>query len=687
MTGTLLEFAQKLGDYLSPLLEFAKKFRGFIALVAFLVLTGTFVFVYMFSQGSFDSILNNFDRLSSEHFYNFVIIALLSIVGFGAFLVALSFFKDTTYQRLRQNYTLRVIVHEEGDATTPVRNATVKLRLDEIHTAQTNELGSASFFFNKDWLGRTCPISARHADYENRPPLDITLSPEEPILIALKRKEQPAQGDMTIPVTRKVFISHGPEDKALARSLEDYLKRREFFVWLQHGVTQGGQVGAAHDRQVEQIMQRSDYVVVLVSPTSRAATEFHVAFALSRLDKPIVVAEIDTEVGGYRLKSFKLYKDKRGEGEEFYQILSGFNAFARPIARGRLPQIGTRKSKATSSPNPFITGTAVKPEHFFGRKEALDLISGRIINDLQSVSVVANRRMGKTSLLYYVARRHWQLFSANSPYTWAVVFIDMMDARAHTVAGIMRLMRRRIALHLGRDLWDEKDDGDLMVMAEQFEELSDSEVRLVLCLDEWERVMEHPELDDLIEQLRASGSLSQIGMLVATRRNLNELTESGGLSSPFYNIFETVYLGLMPENEWMTLVQSAFRRGGREATPAQITLIGELAGGHPSLTQIAGSVLWDAQNHQWDEAQIRRMYRHKARPIFSNLWNHQPDAQKRVIQEVLGLAPAAEAPQDAWDDLKRRGVLTPDGNIFCKPFADFVRAQEGASQSVGQQTE
>jgi hypothetical protein len=54
--------------------------------------------------------------------------------------------------------------------------------------------------------------------------------------------------------------------------------------------------------------------------------------------------------------------------------------------------------------NPYIWKTTItNPECFFGRKEEVEDIYDRINSeDPQSVAVVSERKMGKSSLLYYL---------------------------------------------------------------------------------------------------------------------------------------------------------------------------------------------------------------------------------------------------------------------------------------------
>ncbi len=686
----IMDIVRKLGEFLAPLIEFAQKFRGFLALAAFLVLAGTFIFAFMFTQGSFDDLISNFEKLSSDQFFWVVLVAMGLVFGVNLLLILLSY-QDVTSNDDR--YTLRVMVHDEEDETLPVNDATVTLLLDEAIPERTNERGGTSFRFSRKWQGQECQINARHDRYTPRAPLTVRLRPNERVLIPLTRL---SEGDESMstpgdPVAMKVFISHSAADTDSARKLAARLKQAGFSVSPVGRTRPAAEEAAA---RLTRLIRRADVVLVLMSLAAEGSADRVADLALAQeAGVPVVPVQLEPEALPFAaiddLEPVFIYLDWESEGNALCQRLRDLQPAppappVRPAARPRpsdRPQSGStsRPAKKASSDlpdiNPFVSGSAVRPDLFVGRDDALHKIRGRIGGELQSVSVVANRRMGKTSLLRYAAKRYPQLFPAG--HNWAVVYMDMMDVRTHSVAGVMRILRKAIAKQTKHQLWGEVDDGRLNVMAEAFEELAEiEEVRLVLCLDEWEQVMMHAELDNFIEQLRASGSMTRIGMIVATAQELSTLAESGGLASPFYNIFETIYLGLMPDREWTSLVHDAFERSGREVRPREVALVGELAGGHPNLTQIAGSLVWDARHRRWSEALIRTAYAQKARTLFRQLWQAQSDAQKNVLREVLGLTPTTTAAEATWDELRRRGVLLPDNEVFCQPFADFVYARE-----------
>ncbi|SRR6266568_1120175 len=76
---------------LTPLIEWGKKFRGFLSLAAFILLALLSGFIYFFKGGSGDQILSSFGKLNADQFFAivcfvlglaFVLVILLIILGY-----------------------------------------------------------------------------------------------------------------------------------------------------------------------------------------------------------------------------------------------------------------------------------------------------------------------------------------------------------------------------------------------------------------------------------------------------------------------------------------------------------------------------------------------------------------------------------------------------------------------------
>lgn len=670
--SSVVEKIGPLLDAFDGLLSLARKFQGFLSFAAFLVLAGFLGLNSMFSEGSFDLILANFGEMTPTHFYNVVLIFMLSTFMLLTLLVLLGFVDISRRE-------IGVIAEPVSEEVPPPADDTPDLGFMDIleDTLPSPEPGS---------LPGLLPI------LDPRP----TPQPQDAL---------PAE---------RVFISYAERDYARALKLAKFLRSKHYYVWnLEDAVPY-----ARLDVATEQAILRSDMVVSLLSNSFAETLRVRVEAEFARDNRKPVIAvltEVPNDILARRFPArsrLTMYADWAQEADALHARLLEVSAkglkapeiddtspepvidpdilekLPLPREEQPVPSVSSETvpvppvkkpvtktvTKTTRHTNPFIYGVAVRPELFVGRHEVLNRITGRLGLELQSVSVVADRRMGKTSLLRYITSRASMLLPRENDQV--AVYINMQDARAKDPEGIMRLLRRRVQRQAGCELWPERADGDLTVMAESFEELAERGTQMVLCLDEWENVMAYPELNDVIEQFRASGAVSQIGMVVATAHELSALTHAGGITSPFYNIFETAYMGLLPRKEWVGLVRLAFARSGLEVRDDELALIEDLAGGHPSLTQMAGSMVWQARSEGWRPADVRARYLRPASSILTSTWARLTEMERAAVRESLGILSDERAPLEVWDALKRRGVLTADDTVFCKPFADLVLAEE-----------
>jgi serine/threonine protein kinase len=109
------------------------------------------------------------------------------------------------------------------------------------------------------------------------------------------------------------------------------------------------------------------------------------------------------------------------------------------------------QGKGARIQNPFFYGGAVSTELFHGRQEILKAMVNRVGGrTAQSISIVAERRMGKSSLLTYFKDRAEQLLPATVKFI--IIYLDLMKAYCHTWAGLMRALRRELT-HAWREPW------------------------------------------------------------------------------------------------------------------------------------------------------------------------------------------------------------------------------------------
>jgi hypothetical protein len=496
----------------------------------------------------------------------------------------------------------------------------------------------------------------------------------------------------------KIFISYSSQDVALARKIAAQLKQEQFLILRDQEFIEGGQ---PFNIRIQQVLRGSDVVILLLSKAAALSSWVNeeVIEALNQNKRIIpLMIELGSEppFGTRTLQRFDFTTDNLWE-LNYPQLTGLLNRLRNELGQMQLTTITqTVEKPIIFDGNPFIIGPRVTPTLFSGRVEQLKAVIQRVASsELQSVSIVANRRIGKSSFLEYLKYANGKDFPKHCDYArWAFVYLDMQSARARTIEGYMRSVRKALTRNLPADLhillWPEKQDGSLGAMEESIEELRDTGTAIVMLLDEWEEVQAHPELDTVIDSLRSLINAGKMALITASAYELGRLYEVSKQfmvntgrratdTSTLHPLLTTVYLGLMPKTEWETLITNAFNRSHRDIRPSDIRLIGELAGGNPILTQIAGTVVWEGIDKGWGEKAIQEYFEENAQQSFRDWWHKEyVEYQQETLRYVLGLpfvhdpAPTQKQLDDAIRQLKLRGILDESGNVFSRTFINFI---------------
>jgi hypothetical protein len=227
-----------------------------------------------------------------------------------------------------------------------------------------------------------------------------------------------------------------------------------------------------------------------------------------------------------------------------------------------------------------------EPEKFFGRRKELAEIFDRL-RQMQSVSVVGEWRIGKSSLLYHIYQTGKKQLG-----DFDIFYLDMRRVRTS------REFFQRVVEMLG----GEGDDHLAMERALRNR-------KVVLCLDEFEMAADNEAFPtDFFDVLHSFVRTGELALVVATRHPLPELPFEGSVrTSPFFSIFLPLRLGPFTEEEARELVATPAQRAGQPFTEEEIAFALELGERYPWKLQVACFHLFEAkQTGQVDFDAVRR---------------------------------------------------------------------------------
>ena len=309
--------------------------------------------------------------------------------------------------------------------------------------------------------------------------------------------------------------------------------------------------------------------------------------------------------------------------------------------------------------NPYIfRGPVRDADMFFGRVHELNEIAA-FLRGNQSVSIVGPRKIGKTSLLFHLMRPQVAAELGLGENN-LLVYLDceVLGEGDHgeifsQFAGEIEAALDERGLPPEPTLERAIDQPTRLSFERAIRKLNRRDLRVVLILDEFERLSTNASLDvNFFNALRSAAGRYRLAFLTASAQPLIQLTYSGRsqeiLSSPFFNIFAPLFLGLLPEEEAREMIRQPAHAAGRTFPPETEDFIYELVGGHPLGLEVACFHAFDTPE---ETAEIERRAVQELTPHFQYYWHNLTPAEQRTLHRV------AHVSQRASQDTTLRGVL------------------------------
>ena len=351
-----------------------------------------------------------------------------------------------------------------------------------------------------------------------------------------------------------------------------------------------------------------------------------------------------------------------------------------------LPLGGATIAVVPTDTNPFFhRGPVREPAYFFGRVREMEFAAD-LLRQGQSVAVSGPRRIGKTSLLFHLAQPEVAAAHGLGPEAARWVYLDggMLDG----------LDEEWLYGAVDRALGGDADAVPYGRFVERLRALAappPAGQRLILALDEFELIAANPRLGPaLFNRLRGLTAQYPLQFITAARDPLWQLSfaHRETLSSPFFNIFAPLPLGLFSDEEAGALLDTLSARGRKAGFAAEtVAFILALAGPHPLFLQVAAyrtfaALGGHAGKKLTDEmmAAIRTQVLADLESHLSYYWNNL-DAEAQYILAALPLL-ERDVRTDALARLETAGLVRA-GNYLGSALEEHVRRQklEGLQQA------
>jgi hypothetical protein len=372
------------------------------------------------------------------------------------------------------------------------------------------------------------------------------------------------------------------------------------------------------------------------------------------------------------------------------------------------------------SENPFVFGNPVSGKHFSNREKEIKRITTRL-KTMQSTSIVGERRMGKTSLLHYLSDQSEMEKRGFDRGEYIFLYFSFEGLTKMTQEQFWRrILRLLIRAYADSKLSDQMrkiwqgEEIDPFDIEDSFFAVKKQRLKTVLLLDEFDTVTQNenlePDFFGLLRSLIISRD-TELALVTTSGQEIAEMSPKDTLGSPFFNIFETVFLKPFDVNDALQLIDTALVTSGVFFEQTEIEFLTELSGRHPFFLQMGCYYLYDAYTIESLTGKARLTERRElvkkrcmeqAKPHFDYYWRKSTDSEKilLIIIAILNqseftsldnLKTYYQESEFAVSSLEQRGlVLEKYGQyrIFSPMFATWIireminkRPSEGAYQA------
>lgn len=272
--------------------------------------------------------------------------------------------------------------------------------------------------------------------------------------------------------------------------------------------------------------------------------------------------------------------------------------------------------------NPFFNRNKIRnPDHFFGRKDELITIFTRLLN-LQSSDVYGERKIGKSSLLYYI----YSKASDKLGNDYKVGYINLGDAHYYTVNDFLSNSLKELGCKSEVIIPSNDLQINLIAFTESIKELR-KEKKAVLLIDDFENLKEKNDFNfNVFKTMRSLGDNGDIAYVTATVPSIKTLCIEGNFISPLYNIFSQVHLMQFTPDETFEFLEAKI--GLEEFDERERNFIYQIANNYPLHLQIACYHVFENKRKIWDETKLRNDIQNE---IVT--YDHQRVSEKRTLIE------------------------------------------------------
>ncbi len=337
--------------------------------------------------------------------------------------------------------------------------------------------------------------------------------------------------------------------------------------------------------------------------------------------------------------------------------------------------------------NPYYHRNPIREvEHFYGRaRETVHAL--RMLKKGQSVSIVGPRRIGKTSFLFHLSDPTVRAGHGTSPDESLFVYIDGEMLGVWSKADVLCFIFQETASRADQKKTDPSSIVDYRSFERAINGLLKPGQQLVYLIDEFDCLGNNRNLDaDFFSFLRSLTVRYNVAYATASKASLFALIDSGILSSPFFNIFFFIHLGLFGKDDARQMIREPSQAAGLEFSTSTENFILDLGGHYPFFLQItcfhAFELLCESPSFDGHvRRQLEKNVQADLKSHFEYFASKLKEEERRVLARLHNSG-ENETSTEALEALEQK-CLTHQGDegytFVSRAFAHFVEQEIGTT--------
>ena len=350
------------------------------------------------------------------------------------------------------------------------------------------------------------------------------------------------------------------------------------------------------------------------------------------------------------------------------------------------------KSEALRSDlkNPYMNRVMIQNiEEFYGRGAEVEKIYSRIGSSRpQSISIVGERRIGKSSLLNYIYHPANRLKYLKRPDEYVFIFIDFQEKRGINIPEFFSIIYEALfeEFHGNLKLSVEPNYEGFKKIISTFE---DNGLKLILLFDEFELITKNTNFNsEFYSFCRSIANNFNVAYIVSSGRNLQTLCHSREISdSPFFNIFSNLTVSQFTRTEAISLIKGPAEKMNYNLQPYADFIL-DIAGFYPFFIQIGCAALFEhIKNGEAIQKTIieavKEDFIDEAKVHFQQIWESANVDEREVILALCSGKKILPSQEYIVKTLEKEGYVKPGkkrAEVFSSLFKEYIlnRYQAGS---------